>query len=67
MEPLVTVSSKPITQSTPNTAVLAGRRIGGSEQIRPHHLVNAAHQTRKLALDGFIGCFASWQVDLIGP
>ena len=56
--------SIPITQSTPKTAVLVGRRPGGSERRRSHPLIGAAHQTTELAQDGLLSWFESRQVGL---
>ena len=64
--PLMVRHSIPITQSTPKTAVLVGRRLGGSEGRRSHPLVGAAHQIGELALDDLTSWFESWQVGLKG-
>lgn len=56
--------SIPIARSTPKTAVFVGRRLGGSERTRSHHLVCAAHQISHLAQDGLVSRFESRQVDL---
>ena len=55
-------TSIPNSQSTPRTAVLVGRRLGGNERRRSHPLVDATHQTSKLALDGLFSWFESRQV-----
>ena len=58
--PLMVRRSIPITQSTPKTAVLVGRRLGGSQlrrlRIAP---IGAAHQTNELAPDGLVSGFES--------
>ena len=64
--PLMVRHSTPITQSTPKTAVLVGRRLGGSQLRRPHPLIGAAHQTSELAQDGLLSGFESRQVGLKG-
>ena len=58
--------SIPISRSTPKTTVLVGRRLGGSARTRSHHLICAAHQTSKMALDGLFSWFASRQAGQSG-